>query len=385
MRKRSGRRRSGVLALGLSVTLLGGLASVTAVITLPGGLAQAAVTASGVPAVPGLGYTSLLAGVTCGPSGHCWAVGSYQTRFGASRNEVFSWAGSGWARASVPEPGGQSGLNAVSCPSAGNCLAAGFTANAHGQDGRAEVLRWNGTTWSLESVPAGLAGLQALSCVPSGGCWALSTSTSRAARWNGHRWGRPVQFSAFEALNSISCVSATDCWLAGFYVKPNQINLYNLVMHWNGQAWSKVTVPQPPGGGNQLNAISCASATSCWAGGSDTTTAGRERNELLRWDGSSWAQVPAPAGPFVNSEVLGLHCRVPGDCWAVGDDEGGPEALHWRGGRWTLVPTPDPGGAGFLDGVRCPLATDCLAVGFSHLPPVRNLALHWNGGRWAAV
>jgi hypothetical protein len=394
-----------VLCLSVGATLLAGLASAATAATVPGGPGWRATTVAsgtvwahdtvpgrpaltgamtgGPPAVPAPGNTSQLNGVTCDPAGHCWAVGSYQ--HGGSRNEVFGWNGHGWVRASVPEPGRQSGLSAISCPSAGNCLAVGFTSGARGHHGGAEVLHWNGTTWSVATAPARIAGLAALSCAPSGRCWALSTSTNRVVPWNGQQWGAPVTFSAFDGLSGLSCLSATNCWAAGFYVKPNQINLYNLVMHWNGQTWSQVKVPQPPNGGNQLNAISCTSASSCWAGGSDDTPAGRGRNELLRWDGTSWAQVPVPAGPFVNSEVLGLQCRVPGDCWAVGDDEGGTEALHWAGRKWALTPTPDPGGAGFVFSVRCPLADDCLAVGFSHLPPVLNLALHWNGKQWAAV
>jgi hypothetical protein len=46
---------------------------------------------------------------------------------------------------------------------------------------------------------------------------------------------------------------------------------------------------------------------------------------------------------------------------------------------------PGPGGADFLFDVRCLGQADCLAVGFSHLPPSQNLALHRNGTKWANV
>ena len=61
------------------------------------------------------------------------------------------------------------------------------------------------------------------------------------------------------------------------------------------------------------------------------------------------------------------------------------EALHWNGSRWSLVPAPDPGGDGFLYGVRWLDSADCLAVGFSHVPPTQNLALRWNGKEWESV
>src|SRR5579875_2791520 len=120
-----------------------------------------------------------------------------------------------------------------------------------------------------------------------------------------------------------------------------------------------VKAPQPAGGGNQLDAVSCVSATDCWAGGSDVNTAGHTRNELLHWNGSGWALVPAPAGPLVNSEVLAVQCPAAGDCWATGDDNARPEALHWNGSEWSLVTTPNPGGAGFLYGVSCVRSSDC--------------------------
>ena len=357
--------------------------AVSACLVQPGLAAASPARTQGVPTP---GYGSELSAVGCGSAGQCWAVGNYVTKTQAPQNEILRWTGHGWQLATVPLSRGQSGLSAISCPAAVTCLAVGSTANVRGKAARAEVLRWDGTRWLVASAPAGVASLDALACTAPDNCWALDSNDSQFIHWNGQSWAKPVPFSYFDAPNAITCLSATDCWAAGFYVKPNGLNLYNLVMHWNGQAWSPVRVPQPPGGANQLHAVTCVSQSDCWAAGSDEAgTSPRIRNEALHWNGTRWSVVPTPKGPLVNSELLGIECATRSRCWAVGDDEGGTQALHWNGQHWSLVPAPDPGGAGFLFDVACLGHTDCLAVGFSHIPPTQNLAVHWNGRKWKAT
>jgi len=65
--------------------------------------------------------------------------------------------------------------------------------------------------------------------------------------------------------------------------------------------------------------------------------------------------------------------------------------LHWKGTKWTLAKTPDPGGTAESDqteliSVRCVSQQDCWAVGFSRNDPDPdlNLTLHWNSVRWSA-
>jgi hypothetical protein len=379
---------AGLLAPGLMMPGLpaAGLASAglasAGLAAAPGGLPSAAALAQAPrPRVPTPGYTSELLSAGCVSASRCWAVGDYQVK-NATHDQILSWDGDRWQRARTPRPRGQAGLAAISCPSPHECLAVGWT--AAGKAVRAQVLRWDGGRWAVAAAPAGLGALNAISCAGTGDCWALDTVDGQniAVHWNGQRWERPVTFSVFGAPSAVSCISATDCWAAGFAVKPNSIDLANLVLHWNGHRWSRTRVPQPTAG-NVLAAVTCVSRADCWAvGNDDTRTGSHTRNEALHWDGSRWSLVHTPKGPHINSELLGISCRLPGDCWAVGDDEGAPQALHWTGHRWALVHAPNPGGAGFLFDVRCPARADCVAVGFHGIPPVTNLALHWNGTRW---
>jgi len=335
--------------------------------------------------VPTPGTGSELLSVACTSARRCWAAGDYQnTNTDTTRHQLLRWNGQRWRLVTLPRLHRQSSLTSVSCASARNCLAVGAVLDRSGNSARAEVLRWNGTNWSVAPGPAGFDSLTAVACTPTGDCWAVGSQNGpgAAVRWNGHGWGAPVTFSAFKAPAAITCVTDSDCWLAGDYVKPNSINLGNLVMHWNGRAWSGARVPQPTSG-NQLAAITCTSPGDCWAAGSDTTPAGRSRNEALHWNGRRWALAVTLKGLRVNSELLGISCHARQDCWAAGDDEGGTEAMHWNGYRWALVPTPYRDRTGFLLAIDCLARTDCLAVGFHGLPPTVNLALHWDGSDWA--
>jgi hypothetical protein len=346
----------------------------------PGGLVP------GHARVPAPGHNSALTAVGCSPARQCWAVGSYNARPGTFRGEILRWTSGRWQVVSIPEPGAESSLSGISCPSPRYCLATGWTANARGHLSVPEVLRWNGTRWSVASAPAGMRSLGGLSCTAPDDCWVIGGRNNRAAHWNGHRWGRPRRLPGVGAPNGIACVTAADCWAVGFYVKPNGTNQYNLMVHWDGRAWSVVRVPQPGGRGNELNAITCVAAADCLAAGSDIGgTHPHTRNEVLHWNGSRWSLVKTPTGPRSKGELLGIECLARPDCWAVGDNgANASETLHWNGRHWSLVPSPDPGGASFLYGVRCLDSADCLAVGFSHVPTL-NLALHWNGTKWAIV
>jgi hypothetical protein len=206
------------------------------------------------------------------------------------------------------------------------------------------------------------------------------------------------------ALQGVACPSSTSCWAVGGYstaggAEPNQ------VLHWNGRRWSRVSVPSPGGttGFSGLRRVSCISLASCWAVGTFNVSKlrGPGLNQVLRWDGRRWSLVPSPdpggrtAGSF--SGLIGVRCTSPASCWAVGDyirSRGAPtlnQILRWNGRRWSLVPSPDPGGrsAGSLNvltDIRCTSPGSCWAVGdYGSAVTDLNQVLHWNGRKWSRV
>src|ERR1700683_3863373 len=142
------------------------------------------------------------------------------------------------------------------------------------------------------------------------------------------------------ALEAIRCTSVTNCWGVGDYgmLVPTSNTLFNEVLRWNGRKWRNVTVPSPgklDDGStlSGLNFLSCTSAESCWAVGSDTGTS-RFRNESLHWNGRNWLTVGTP------------------------NPASGSDAFNVLEGVWSLVTVPEPGGTATrsdnsLVAVRC--------------------------------
>lgn len=76
-----------------------------------------------------------LAAISCGGPRACMAVGYYIDRAGDQAPLAEAWNGRIWSIAPTPNPGSSSGtsLSAVSCPSAGFCVAAGTWSSIAGQ------------------------------------------------------------------------------------------------------------------------------------------------------------------------------------------------------------------------------------------------------------
>jgi hypothetical protein len=89
-----------------------------------------------------------LNGISCSSPVACTAAGVWYDRTGRSFLLAERWNGKRWAIQPTPTPpGSNSGFNAVSCPSATDCVAVG-------QDSSGPLAaRWNGTTWTLLRTP----------------------------------------------------------------------------------------------------------------------------------------------------------------------------------------------------------------------------------------
>ena len=231
-----------------------------------------------------------LSAISCVSASACTAVGSYKRPSGQSRPLIESWNGSTWTVVPSPHPGSGSALNGVSCTAADNCSAVGGYASA-GIPSRTLVESWNGTTWSVVPSPAkgnrGNSSLAGVSCISASACTAVGTYYGNIAfrtlveTWNGTTWSvvpspdvGPRRTE--QNLESVSCASASACTAVG-----SNILAYPLVEAWDGTQWSIVPTPRIPGSGlavGDLSSVSCPSATMCMAAGS------RDRNERQnRW------------------------------------------------------------------------------------------------------
>ncbi len=250
----------------------------------------------------------------------------------------------------------------------------------------------------VTSYAGELAGVSALS--PSR-AWAVgySTSGNLVLRWNGTAWTRVTSPSPGEAgldlLNGVSAVSRSDAWAVGNYATSNGGNR-TLALRWNGFRWARVASPSPEvPDGSFLYSVSARSRTDAWAVGWYYLTGGEASNTLaLHWDGTRWAVTRSPDPLRGSFNVLnGVSALSASDAWAVGSYQNGDGAqrtliVHWNGTRWATVASPDPGGTGdsYLSAVSALSPSDIWAVGYySNRSGQKDLILRWNGTRWAQV
>src|ERR1017187_10067527 len=92
-----------------------------------------------------------------------------------------------------------------------------------------------------------------------------------------------------------------------------------------GRLPSRGEMTPEPGSAAGLEGIYCTSATSCWAVGLFERN-GAWLNGALRWDGHRWSRVagPSPGGTASGdtSELVGVRCPAPKNCWASGSTNG---------------------------------------------------------------
>ncbi|HEV2450705.1 MAG TPA: hypothetical protein VGS62_02105, partial [Streptosporangiaceae bacterium] len=177
-------------------------------------------------------------------------------------------------------------------------------------------------------------------------------------------------------LGRVSCTSATACEVVGD--SSGGSGLVTLAERWNGTSWTIQTTPNASGeASNQLNGLSCPSATTCTAVGSSAN--GTNTVPLAEtWNGTSWSiqTTPDPSGSTFNP-LNGVSCASVTACVAVGDGF----AENWNGTNWSvhaIVSTKHD-----LFSVSCVSATDCTAVGSVYKQAIQfYVAESWNGTKW---
>ncbi len=143
-------------------------------------------------------------------------------------------------------------------------------------------------------------------------------------------------------------------------------------------------IPDGPRGANGLADLSALAPDDIWTVGSGWDAGGIEPI-ALRWNGTSWREVPIPdlRTPFVDGRLLdpgdwlgGVAALSPTKVWAAGGrlfwepSNGGwssrEEALllRWNGRAWKVVSSPVPGTDSWLaDVARVPGTARSWAVG----------------------
>jgi hypothetical protein len=362
---------------GVLAVVSGALWGVSSLAVTGATSAQAAPTASGAGAaaspwgkpieVPGLGAlnkgnSAFITSISCVSAGNCAAAGSYAVQFASAQGFVVSEKNGRWGKA-IELPGLAS-LNkndqllniSVSCGTAGNCAAAG--SDLGGRDGsHTFIANENNGTWGkaipvrglAALAPKGSSGLTSLSCGPgrnctAGGWYAAGPGTKSfhtrsfvVSERNGH-WGQAMTVpgldkldaNGFGTLQALSCASAGNCSAGGAYTLGGTHDQNGFVVNEKNGKWGKaIAVPGlsalNSSGEAEVDEISCGSAGNCVAGG--TTDSPTEQAFVVREKNGIWGKaIVVPGLKALNTgelaSVQSISCVSPGNCAVGGTFEG---------------------------------------------------------------
>ena len=266
-------------------------------------------------------------------------------------------------------------LQDVSFDRASDGWAVGLTSVGNGNSTIPMVAHWNGSRWSLSPVldPVNTyttgngqtlmasALPQAVAAISPSDVWLAGISQANVTQagsfmehWNGSTWSLvSIPDSGSVSLYGMHAISATDIWAVGNgFNKASGANTGPVAMHWDGQTWSLLKLPKT-NPVTYLDSVSGSSADDVWAVGQNADSAGILVPFIEHWDGRAWAivrpELPRIYPTNLESPFSGVVAISPSDAWAVGWYVGfrGPQfesklylLEHWNGHQWTIVSTP---------------------------------------------
>ncbi len=290
------------------------------------------------------------------------------------------------------------GLSAISCPTSQTCFAIGQTATVPVVVATSNA----GAAWSEESLPFYPAGLTAssIACPTANNCYVVGTSNGQsavAATTDGGLEWVPEAVPQVGTLVSVSCPAPSACVATG----PGAGGVDAVLATSDGQIWYSQS--EPPVG---ADAVACTTSTSCTSAGTTGVDVTSDFGETLpapsatvvaypgngsatvAWSPSpsggpvtSYTITPSPAcasctglsvpGTAVFSVVSGLTNGQAYTFKVTATDGAGSGAPSVASAAVTPQAPPVGGasawnqvlGSESLDGVTCPSASLCLAVG----------------------
>jgi hypothetical protein len=263
---------------------------------------------------------------------------------------------------------------------AGVMLGATLTAQAPSAVAASTHVPRGSWQWQFESRVADTQ-LDGLLALGRKDIWAFGFGPhgALALHWTGGRWETirlpgAADFSPFEAEAS----SANDIWVTGAlyaYRHGTPVETSEEILRYNGHSWA--TVPVPPDQDGQPSDLAVVGAANAWGimFGAISVCSSRLCTELQHWNGSSWADSTLPFA------VTTLQAAPDGQVWAVGQarwnassQPNGPVVAYTLDrGSWHRVRNlPDPRALG-----RCGCA---VSVAGNNDVWIENA--HWNGKVW---
>ncbi len=228
---------------------------------------------------------AVVSGISCPSPTWCTAVGQYD----ASPDQyglILRRSDGKWTATAAPVPTGAQALgalNAVSCPAASRCFAGGWDYADDGSSPQLLLLTWWQGKWSDVDVP-----------LPKG-----------------------AAANAGAAIDAIACPTVTECVAAGSY-DNSAGDQEGVLLAWSGKKWTATTAPLPRNAGanpwTSLNTVACPVSSRCVAGGEYENSASQPLGLLLTWSQGSWTAAEAPTAGY---DVHAISCPSATRCFAL--------------------------------------------------------------------
>lgn len=202
-------------------------------------------------------------------------------------NNAYHFNGMQWQQAAIPIA---DNLLAVTMANPADGWAVGW---------EGERLHWNGTAWT-DVTPAHDA--TSVWAASPNDAW-LAT-TGGLEHWDGAMWNAPTAAN----VDVVWGTSSSDVYAVGFAAK-----------HWNGNAWSTLTLPQPSA---RWFSVAGSGPNDVWLGGYG--------GALEHWNGATWTSVSATSS---SNNIYAVWSFSPTDVW-VGTGSG---LLHYDGSSWAAI------------------------------------------------
>lgn len=302
-------------------------------------------TARELPGLAGVEQAEIES-LSCAAPGDCAAGGFYVTDDSASPFIADEDKGT-WGRPKDIVPwalGDDTFVDSVSCPSAGNCAAAGIYSSEPPQDNPV---------------------VGVFVADEKDGRWGAGVPASGAAALDPYN---PLDTTP--SVSGISCPSAGNCVVVGEYTDGQGINQPYLLAEIRGTWQSGVEAPGMTalngGAGATATSVSCASAGNCAVGGSYWTTTADTMSKAFVASETNGTWHNAITVPGTSAAVGGaatvqaVSCPRGGDCVAAGSD-GSEFAVTGVNGSWDNAVTIT--GMGGIGSLSCPANGDCVAGG----------------------
>jgi photosystem II stability/assembly factor-like uncharacterized protein len=263
-------------------------------------------------------------------------------------------------------------LSAVTCPTTSQCYAVGETTF---KTGMVLVSADGGTTWTQYNVPTGVGTLSAIACSGASSCVAVGGTSVIATTDSGTSWAAKTMGQ--NALTTATCPSATECIVGGSDapVQSGCDSGHTYATTNSGLTWQATPihcfVP---------SAVSCSSPSKCVLVGTHTNATSQSGEILTSQNGgASWQSRYVLSD--ANTQLNGVACPTARQCVAVGSSSSQAILRSSDGGdSWTKANPGVSVAQHYFLAVGCGSAQVCNAGGSAG--PVGT---DDSGATWTAV